>query len=73
VTGFLVSGRFIRVVQATVADCESNQAAWNAAIAIAGGGEVWEDAGCGGRGSLTMVMRTSAQTAQGRVFVLQVH
>ena len=29
----------------TVADCEINQAAWNAAIAVAGGGEVWEDDG----------------------------
>lgn len=29
----------------TVADCEITQAAWNAAIAIAGGGEVWDDAG----------------------------
>ena len=30
---------------ATVADCEINQAAWNAAVAIAGGGEVWDEAG----------------------------
>ena len=30
---------------ATVADCEINQAAWNAAVAVAGGGEVWEDSG----------------------------
>ena len=30
---------------ATVADCEINQAAWNAAMAVAGGGEVWEDSG----------------------------
>ena len=30
---------------ATVADCEINQAAWNAAVAVAGGGEVWEDNG----------------------------
>ena len=30
---------------ATVADCEINQAAWNAAVAIAGGGEVWDQAG----------------------------
>lgn len=30
---------------ATVADCEINQAAWNAAVAIAGGGEVWDKAG----------------------------
>lgn len=29
----------------TVLDCERNQAAWNAAVAIAGGGEVWEDNG----------------------------
>lgn len=29
----------------TVADCEINQAAWNAAVAVAGGGEVWEDDG----------------------------
>jgi len=28
---------------ATMRDCEANQAAWNAAVAIAGGGEVWED------------------------------
>lgn len=28
---------------ATLADCELTQAAWNAAVAIAGGGEVWED------------------------------
>lgn len=28
---------------ASVADCESNQAAWNAAIAVASGGEVWDD------------------------------
>jgi GNAT superfamily N-acetyltransferase len=32
-------------VLGTVADCEINQAAWNAAIAVAGGGEVWEDDG----------------------------
>jgi GNAT superfamily N-acetyltransferase len=32
-------------VAATVADCEINQAAWNAAVAVAGGGEVWEDDG----------------------------
>ena len=30
---------------ATVADCEINQAAWNDAVAIAGGGEVWDEAG----------------------------
>ena len=30
---------------ATVVDCETSQAAWNAAVAIAGAGEVWEDAG----------------------------
>ena len=30
---------------ATVLDCELNQAAWNVAVAIAGGGEVWEDDG----------------------------
>lgn len=30
---------------ATVLDCETNQAAWNAAVALAGGGEVWEDTG----------------------------
>ena len=29
----------------SVLDCEGNQAAWNAAVAIAGGGEVWEDEG----------------------------
>ncbi len=33
------------MVVATVLDCETNQAEWNAAVAIAGGGEVWEDAG----------------------------
>jgi hypothetical protein len=32
-------------VPATVADCQTNQAAWNAAVALAGGGEVWEDDG----------------------------
>jgi GNAT superfamily N-acetyltransferase len=32
-------------VDVTVADCEINEAAWNAAIAVAGGGEVWEDDG----------------------------
>jgi GNAT superfamily N-acetyltransferase len=32
-------------VAATVADCEQTQAAWNAAVAVAGGGEVWEDGG----------------------------
>jgi ribosomal protein S18 acetylase RimI-like enzyme len=32
-------------VDVTVADCEINQAAWNAAVAVAGGGEVWEDDG----------------------------
>jgi GNAT superfamily N-acetyltransferase len=32
-------------VPATVADCEINQAAWNSAVAIAGGGEVWDEAG----------------------------
>jgi ribosomal protein S18 acetylase RimI-like enzyme len=32
-------------VPATIADCEINQAAWNAAVAVAGGGEVWEDDG----------------------------
>jgi GNAT superfamily N-acetyltransferase len=32
-------------VQATVVDCERMQAAWNLAIARAGGGEAWEDAG----------------------------
>jgi hypothetical protein len=30
---------------ATVLDCERNQAAWNAAVAVAGGGEVWQDDG----------------------------
>ena len=29
----------------TLADCETNQAAWNAAIAIAGGGEIWDKGG----------------------------
>jgi ribosomal protein S18 acetylase RimI-like enzyme len=32
-------------VSATVTDCEVSQAAWNTAIATAGGGEVWEDEG----------------------------
>jgi hypothetical protein len=32
-------------VDVTVADYEINQAAWNAAVAVAGGGEVWEDDG----------------------------
>jgi ribosomal protein S18 acetylase RimI-like enzyme len=40
-----LGGTAIRVVAVTVADCETNQAAWNAAIAIAGGGEVWDEAG----------------------------
>ena len=26
----------------TVSDCEANQAAWNAAVAVAGGGRVWQ-------------------------------
>ena len=30
---------------ATVADCEGNQAAWNGALAVAGGGENWQDGG----------------------------
>jgi GNAT superfamily N-acetyltransferase len=30
-------------VTATVADCERTQAAWNGAVAMAGGGEVWQD------------------------------
>lgn len=29
----------------TVADCQSAQSAWNCAVAVAGGGEVWEDGG----------------------------
>ncbi|MGZ4165749.1 MAG: GNAT family N-acetyltransferase [Solirubrobacteraceae bacterium] len=32
-------------MSATVADCEITQAAWNAAVALAGGGEVWEHEG----------------------------
>jgi ribosomal protein S18 acetylase RimI-like enzyme len=32
-------------VTATVADCERIQAAWNGAVAVAGGGEVWQDGG----------------------------
>jgi GNAT superfamily N-acetyltransferase len=32
-------------VPATVAECEKSQTEWNCAIAIAGGGEVWQDAG----------------------------
>jgi GNAT superfamily N-acetyltransferase len=32
-------------VTATVADCERAQAAWNGAIAVAGGGEIWDDGG----------------------------
>jgi hypothetical protein len=35
-------------VPANVADCEINQAAWNAAVAIAGGGEVSDEAGLRG-------------------------
>jgi hypothetical protein len=35
----------MRVVAVTVAECEINQAAWNAALAIAGGGEVWDEGG----------------------------
>ena len=38
-------GRFTGAVHASVADCEITQAAWNAAVAIAGGGEVWEAGG----------------------------
>lgn len=34
-----------RSVQPTVADCERVQARWNRAIAIAGGGRAWDDAG----------------------------
>jgi ribosomal protein S18 acetylase RimI-like enzyme len=30
-------------VTATVADCERTQAAWNRALAVAGGGETWQD------------------------------
>jgi uncharacterized membrane protein len=30
---------------ATLAECESNQTDWNLAIAVAGGGSVWEDRG----------------------------
>jgi GNAT superfamily N-acetyltransferase len=30
---------------ATVAECESNQTAWNLAVASAGGGSIWEDRG----------------------------
>ena len=30
---------------ATVADCERSQTEWNCAVAVAGGGAVWEDAG----------------------------
>ncbi len=33
------------VVAATVADCELNQTRWNEAVALAGGGSVWEDEG----------------------------
>jgi GNAT superfamily N-acetyltransferase len=32
-------------VPATVAECELNQTAWNEAVALAGGGSVWEDGG----------------------------
>lgn len=32
-------------MHATVAECETNQARWNAAVALAGGGAVWEDHG----------------------------
>lgn len=31
------------MIGATVADCESSQAAWNAAVAVAGGGRLWQD------------------------------
>lgn len=30
---------------ASVTQCETNQTAWNSAVAVAGGGSVWEDAG----------------------------
>ncbi len=32
-------------MRTSVSDCETNQASWNAAIALAGGGEVWDDGG----------------------------
>lgn len=32
-------------MDARVTDCEVNQAEWNAAVALAGGGSVWEDEG----------------------------
>jgi GNAT superfamily N-acetyltransferase len=32
-------------MRATVAECEINQARWNEAVAVAGGGRVWEDSG----------------------------
>jgi GNAT superfamily N-acetyltransferase len=35
----------LSVVPATVAECEASQTSWNAAIALAGGGSVWEDGG----------------------------
>ena len=54
-----VGGTVICVVAVTVADCEINQAAWNAAIAIAGGGEVWEEAG----------LRWSWQTHDGQLML----
>jgi ribosomal protein S18 acetylase RimI-like enzyme len=33
----------LAAVNATVAECEISQTRWNRAIAVAGGGEVWED------------------------------
>ena len=30
---------------ASVGDCEHSQTAWNCALALAGGGSVWEDSG----------------------------
>lgn len=46
-------------MRATVDDCEINQAAWNAAVAIAAGGEVWEDNG----------LRWSWQTHDGQLML----
>jgi GNAT superfamily N-acetyltransferase len=35
----------LALVPATVAECEINQTEWNVAIAVAGGGSVWQDRG----------------------------
>jgi GNAT superfamily N-acetyltransferase len=43
--GAVTASDNLAVVPATVAECEGNQTRWNLAIALAGGGFVWEDRG----------------------------